>query len=207
MASNIVEAKTHWKHMYEIHLTIAPVSAALWPAFEQYAASIDAKAMAIELARGEYPLQPMLTLARGGELDDVIQFAHALMRKSAQSKYQVLRCKIEQDASVNALPGDAGSHHYFEWHGRIVVAEARRLQLAAVCQAFGGHLSNNAVRGGDSRYVTLREPDDFSMLSSQVAALSIALNEQGWKMDKQQWERVVYDSNLTLDSGWLELVQ
>jgi hypothetical protein len=30
------------------------------------------------------------------------------------------------------------------------------------------------------------------------------MSEQGWEVGKQQWERVVYDSNLALDSGWLE---
>lgn len=193
--------------MYEIHLTIAPISTALWPAFEQYAASIGAKAMVIELARGTYPLQPMLTLGRGDELDHVIQFAHALSRQLLQSNYQVTRCKIERETSANALSAYSGSHHYFEWHGRIVVSEARRMQLAAVCQEFGGHLSNNAIRGGDTRYVTLRETDKLCILSDRVSALNIALSEQGWEVSKQQWERVVYDSNLILDSGWLEPMQ
>ncbi|MES3023049.1 MAG: hypothetical protein V4857_15870 [Pseudomonadota bacterium] len=191
---------------YEIHLTIAPVPSAQWPAFERYAASIGAKPMVIELARGKHPVQPMLTLCRDGELEEVVRFAQSLAQSAAQSNHKVLRCKIEQDAIAHS-GHHSGGHHYFEWHGRVVVSASARSQLAALCEAFGGHLSNNAIRGGDIRFVTLREPARLADLAARVAAMCSVLTEQGWVISKQQWERVVYDSNLTLDSGWLEAAQ
>ncbi len=204
--SALVMATLDQVRAYEIHLTIAPLPTAHWPAFERYAASIGAKPMVIELARGQYRVQPMLTLGRTGELDDVIRFAQALAHRSAQLNYDVLRCKIEQDASACAASPDSSTCHYLEWHGRIVVAEPTRSRLAALCERFGGHLSNNAISGGDRRYVTLRETAGFASLAARVSALHIAISEHGWVISKQQWERVVYDSNLTLDLGWLESV-
>jgi len=186
--------------MYEVHLTIAAIAISAWEAFEQRAASLGGKAMVIELARGDTPLQPMLTLGKAGKLDEVVRLAQTLSHELSQFGYQVLRCKIEQDANAN----DEAAHHYFEWHGRLEVLEADRLRLAEFCQEYGGHLSQNAIRGSNKRYVTVRETDDFRQLALRVAGLRAAMSEQGWEVGKQQWERVVYDSNLALDSGWLE---
>jgi hypothetical protein len=186
--------------MYEIHLTVAAMATSAWQAFEQRVTSLGGKAMVIELARGDIPLQPMLTLGKAGKLDEVIRFAQALSHELSQSGYPVLRCKIEQDANA----GLEASHHYVEWHGRVEVLEADRSRLAGICQQHGGHLSQNAIRGSNKRYVTVRETDDFRQLASRVAGLRAAMSEQGWEVGKQQWERVVYDSNLALDSGWLE---
>lgn len=193
--------------MYELHLTTTPISHAEWPAFEHFAAAVGAKAMVIELARGAHRLQPMLTLARPDDLDGVIRFARALTQDAARSGFQILRCKIEQDAAVGACSEQAGEHHYFEWHGRVAVAEPMRAQLAALCQEYGGHLSNNALRGADTRYVTLRETSRLLNLRDRATALCLAMGGQGWEIGKQQWERVVYDSNITLDAGWLELMR
>ncbi|NHZ80278.1 hypothetical protein F2P44_13485 [Massilia sp. CCM 8695] len=190
--------------MYEIHLTTAPLTAAQWPAFDRYAASIGARPMVIALARGVHPVQPMLTLCRSGELDAVIRFAQSLAGQAAHAGFEVVRCKIEQDAPADVMPAPGGRHHYFEWHGRMAVPEAIRLRLAALSDQYGGHLSNNAIRGGDIRYVTLRETGEHAALRRRVAALAAAIGAHGWLIEKQQWERVVFDSNLTLDHGWLE---
>jgi len=186
--------------MYEIHLTVAALAVSAWQAFEQRAIALGGKAMVIELARGVTPLQPMLTLGKAGALEDVIRFAQVLSRDLSGFGYEVLRCKIEQDANAS----QEAPHHYFEWHGRVEVLEADRLQLAKVCQEYGGHLSQNAQRGSNKRYVTVRETNDYQQLAFRVDALRAAMGEQGWEVSKQQWERVVYDSNLALDSGWLE---
>lgn len=186
--------------MYEIHVTIDAIATSAWQAFEQRVASLGGKAMVIELARGDTPLQPMLTLGKTGKLDEVIRFAQTLSRELSQSGYQVLRCKIEQDANA----GPEAAHHYFEWHGRVEVLEADRLRLAEACREFGGHLSHNTIRGSNQRYVTVRETGDYRQLAVRVADLRAAMSGQGWEVGRQQWERVVYDSNLALDSGWLE---
>ncbi|NIA00635.1 hypothetical protein [Massilia sp. CCM 8734] len=190
--------------MYEIHLTTAPLAAAQWDALERFAAATGAKPMVIALARGIHPVQPMLTLRRAGQLDEVIAHAQALAGQAAQAGFEVVRCKIEQDASPDAQPVVPARHHYFEWHGRMLVPEPIRLQLAALCAPFGAHLSNNAIRGGDLRYVTLRETGGHASLRARVAELTGALDAHGWLIEKQQWESVVYDSNLALDKGWLE---
>ncbi|NHZ66650.1 hypothetical protein [Massilia genomosp. 1] len=190
--------------MYEIHLTTAPLAGAQWDALARFAAATGAKPMVIALARGSHPVQPMLTLCRAGHLDEVIAQALALAGQATQAGFEVVRCKIEQDASPDAQALAHARHHYFEWHGRMLVPEPIRPQLAALCAPFGAHLSNNAIRGGDLRYVTLRETGGHAGLRARVAGLTGALAAHGWTLEKQQWESVVYDSNLALDKGWLE---
>lgn len=190
--------------MYEIHLTTAALAEAQWPAFERFAASIGAKPMVIELARGTHPVQPMLTLCRAGAIDEVIAFAQRLAGQAAQAGMEVVRCKIEQDASPGMPAPAGGRHHYVEWHGRLAVAEHQRVELAALCAPFGAHVSNNAIRGGDIRYLTLRDPGGPAGLRERVAHLCELLGARGWTIQKQQWESVVFDSNLLLDAGWLE---
>ncbi|NHZ89562.1 hypothetical protein F2P45_11125 [Massilia sp. CCM 8733] len=190
--------------MYEIHLTTAPLAGSQWAGFARFAAAIEAKPMVIALARGRHPVQPMLSLCRAGTIDQAIAFAQALAVQAAQAGFAVVRCKIEQDASPDTRPVAGERHHYYEWHARMAVPEPIRLRLAALCAPFGGHLSNNAIRGGDIRYVTLRETGEHAGLRSRVDELRGALDAHGWTIEKQQWERVVFDSNLALDKGWLE---
>lgn len=190
--------------MYEIHLTTPALAASQWAAFGRFAAAIGATPMVIALARGMHPVQPMLTLCRTGTIDEAIAFAQTLAGQAAQAGFEVVRCKIEQDASPDATQVAGARHHYYEWHGRMVVPEPVRLQLAALCAPFGGHLSNNAIRGGDVRYVTLRDTGGHAGLRSRVTGLTAALDAHGWTIEKQQWESVVFDSNLALDTGWLE---
>ncbi|SHH67173.1 hypothetical protein [Massilia sp. CF038] len=192
--------------MHEIHLTTANIASAEWPAFEQFATDVGAKILVIELARGNYPLQPMLTLAHDGDVDAALVFAHGLAQQCSKH-YPVVRCKIEQALVVADTDASTRPPLYFEWHGRVPIAPSTRPQLSELSQRFGGHLSNNVQRGSDNCFVTLRETGAFAALAARVDALCAALSLQGWAPGKQQWERVVYDSNLSLDTGWLESVQ
>ena len=184
---------------YEIHLTTDPIEAAQWPAFRAAAEAAGMAALVVALARGTHPLQPMLTLHRHCGPDEIRPAAEAAARHPALAPYPIRRCKIEQDAAV-----DTGPFLYYEWHGRLAVVPQDEDRLTTLCQAQGGHLSRNVLRGGMMRYVTLREIESRAALERRVAALSASL---AGTLDKQCWERVVFDSNLDLDAGWLEAPQ
>jgi hypothetical protein len=193
-----VDART-----FEIHLTIAPIPEARWPEFAASADALGARSLVVVLARGSHPLQPMLTWHREGELADALHFANESAAHPALAPYRVVRCKIEQDGT-DALV-DAPTHHrYFEWHGRIEVDPSMRERVAEVCQRHGGHLSANAMWGSQARYVTLRGYAAQEELRDRVMACCAALADNGWCVGKQRWERVVHDTDLELDAGWLE---
>ena len=190
--------------VYEIHLTISPIERAAWPGLAACADAMGATPLVIELARGVARLQPMLTLRHAGSFETACQAAEAATAHPALMGHDVRRCKIEREISDPAPENAPDCVRYFEWHGRLTVQAAAQRALAGLCQTHGGHLSANAQRHSDLRYVTLREAGSGTILGARVACLSAALAEQGWAFSKQRWECVVFDSNLDLDAGWLE---
>jgi hypothetical protein len=90
---------------------------------------------------------------------------------------------------------------YFEWHGKVRYQQPEA--LLALCLKHQAHLSANALRGESAtRFVTLRESGPAAAFRSRVASLLAEL--QGpWLLLKQEAECCLYDSNRTLDAGWL----
>lgn len=184
--------------VYEIHLTTSPIATQALATFGEQAKQLGTKPLLIELSRGLHPLQPMLTFEHAGELGSAMARAQDVAAGAEAMGHTVCRCKIECRADADV----AGP--YLEWHGRIAVAPDAWPALAALCREHGAHLSNNALKHSASRYVTLRGHAGLAALQDHVAALCHKLETQDWRFDKQQWERVVFDSNLPLDAGWLE---
>lgn len=192
---------------YEIHLTISATKSSAWSSLAAAGAALGAKCLVVELARGATPLQPMLTLAHHGSLTEARQAAETAAASPALAGQEVRRCKIEREISDRVPEQEsAWNAHYYEWHGRLTVPPSARAELARLCQASGGHLSTNAQgQYGDRRFVTLREAGTEALLRDRVAVLSAALADRCWKFDKQRWEAVMFDSNLELDAGWLDV--
>ena len=75
--------------------------------------------------------------------------------------------------------------------------------LLALCERHGAHLSANALRGAAAtRFVTLREVGAAAEFERRVADLAASLQAR-WPLLKQEAECCLYDSNTTLDAGWL----
>ena len=187
---------------FEVHLTTGPIATQDLPAFEELARQLDTRALLIQLPEGQYPLQPMLSFEHEGELGVALAHAGEVAAKAERMGYPICRCKIECQAEADASVHAAG--HYLEWHGRIAVAGTELAALAARCRQHGAHLSNNALKGNAARYVTMREPSSLPRLRERVTMLCSELETRAWRFDKQQWECVMFDSNLPLDAGWLE---
>jgi hypothetical protein len=165
--------------------------------------------LVIELARGDFPLQPMLTIQHDGTRLGALRRASIIAHRCKEHGYIIVRCKIEKPLSLQGASDTTfdAKHQYFEWHGRVTVEDAHRDNLIALVLPYGGHLSRNALRGSDKRYITLREPHNIADLQTRVARLQEVLCANDWEIDKQQWEQVVHDIGQPLDSGWLEEIK
>jgi hypothetical protein len=189
----------------ELHLTTAPLNPAVLPRFEALCQQVGGKALLIELARGEYCQQPMLSLVTTTTAAAGLAQALTLARDFGTAGYAVRRIKLEVPAWGAALvrqPASDTSRPYYEWHGR--VGATRETELRAWCELHGAHLSINALRQRPGvRFVTLREFGSAACFTERVASLRNGLAGHGWELAKQQAEFCFFDSKEALDAGWL----
>lgn len=190
---------------FELHLTTAPLPPEQLDAFVAACGLLGAKPLLIELARGAAPQQPMLSkVQRLPDLAAALTLAAADARQLHAAGFAVQRVKIEVPAEAAALatPGAGAAYQpYFEWHGKVPFKQA--VELLAVCQRHGAHLSTNALKNDPhTRFVTLREYGPAADFAARVAALTQALQPR-WPVLKAQAECCLYDSNAALDRGWL----
>lgn len=190
---------------FEIHLTTHALTPTELADFVAACGQLQAKPLLIELARGACPTQPML-----GKVVHQPDLAAALAVAAADSTYlrqrglPTARIKVETDARHPQLATPAagpGFAPYFEWHGK--VSYLHQAELRVLCEQHGAHLSANALRGESAtRFVTLREFGPAAEFERRVAALVASLQPR-WPLRKQESECCLYDSNQTLDAGWL----
>jgi len=186
---------------FEIHLTVADLPAEAIDAFVQCCTLASAKPMLITLSRGEHIRQPMLTkVLYATSLAEILTDTDILCQSLSGRGYPVNRVKIEIPAHHAATWQEPAL--YFEWHGKISYVEPAA--LLALCEHQEVHLSVNALRDDTgTRFITLREYGDETIFRERVAGLTAALLAGGWELTKQQAEYCVYDTNVTLDNGWL----
>ncbi|MBD2769468.1 hypothetical protein IC235_16385 [Hymenobacter sp. BT664] len=190
---------------FEIHLTTRELSADQLASFVQACDYLAAKPLLIELAQGSSTTQPMLSkVVHQSNLDAALAAAAAAADYLERQHLSAVRVKIETPASYAHLAtpgGGAAFRPYFEWHGKVPYQQVE--VLLALCAEHRAHLSVNALKhNGTTRFVTLREFGDAAIFQARVAALTAALHPQ-WPLLKQESECCVYDSNTTLDAGWL----
>ena len=189
----------------ELHLTTGPLAPAALPGFEALCQQVGGKALLIELARGEHCQQPMLSLVTTATAAAGLAQAWQLARQFGAAGYAVRRIKLEVPAWGATLvrqPASTTGRPYYEWHGR--VGATREIELRVWCELHGAHLSINALRQRpDVRFVTLREFGSAACFARRVAGVRNGLASHGWELAKQQAEFCFFDSQVSLDAGWL----
>lgn len=154
----------------------------------------------VVLARGEHPVQEMLT-ARVDAPD--LPALRARARAMLRALPAPLRVKLEV-----ALPDDprlraALNAHYTEFHVKVAVTTERLGALGDLARAHGAHLSRtDADDATPARYLTLRDAPDAP--PSRLDALRDALAAAGFAVRRARAEAVLDDTNLALDDGWME---
>jgi hypothetical protein len=159
----------------------------------------------LNLPRGN-TRQPMFSkIIHVSHLEEAIAKAFGYSSRLNEQGFRITRIKMEVPSAYaercQAYPGTAGDN-YFEWHGKIVLD--RMEQLLEVCAAHHAHLSRNSLKDEPTiRFITLREYGAKALFQQRVDTLAMALQQGDWPILKQQSEYCLYDTNTSLDKGWL----
>jgi hypothetical protein len=191
---------------FEIHITTVPLAEAQLEPFVALCRQHGGKPLLIELARGEHAQQPMFSkVVYAAGLPEALAATASYGYHLQREGFPATRLKLEVPAHCAALLAgkvDRPTTPYFEWHGKIVIERAEA--LAALCRRHGVHLSRNALKGeGGTRFVTLREFGPQRAFGERVDVLVRALGAGGWPVANAQAEYCVFDTNTSLDKGWL----
>ncbi len=183
---------------------------------ERWAASVELKLTVIVLGRGRVPVQPMITLRGSGTLGAQYTAAGAVVGRLKTAGFEVARVKIEASPWTRGVPGDdedalcLGAGCYFEHHVKLLLdAGCDVAALTRLVVPHGAHVSWNARRvldaGRHERFVTQRcHGVGLAAAGKRLEELCTMLYERGYEIVSVEREFVVFDSDASLDAGWIE---
>jgi hypothetical protein len=197
----------------EIHVTVSP-----WAPLDRldtFADERGIKVSPIELDHGSTPVQPMLTLALRGSLDDALARTEQLRGELKGAGLQPVRVKIEAapwNADIPVADEDAQPGLHFEHHVKLRLPAGdvgRLVEASQAARRHGARTSRNARRrrgdGSMERFVTQRcFGVGRTTARARLDALLADLDGQGFEVLEVEEEYVVHDDNLRLDAGWMD---
>ncbi|MEM9072259.1 MAG: hypothetical protein AAGE52_27375 [Myxococcota bacterium] len=192
--------------VFEAHLTTEYTSDA--SSFAAFCAARDWKFVSIELPRGVMQQQPMTATYHQGVFAKVLGEVRAMGAELASAGFPVVRTKVEAVSAAH-MPADPSAMGYFEYHLKLRLPNAdATLAAMELAVAHGAHLSRNARRtltdGSHERFVTLRvHHAGRREADARFRALEADLRALGVPLSHRLREFVVYDSNASVDDGWL----
>lgn len=200
---------------FEAHVTVRAPGPSEVAALERYAAARGVKFAHIVLDRGRTPSQPMLTLRASGALPGVRAAVEGAVREVRDAGFEVVRAKVEAAPWAEGVPESdeaavaLGARYYFEHHIKLLLPPgADAAPLAELASGHCAHLSRNARRvradGRAERFVTQRcRMVGRRTAGARLDALTAAIGAAGYEMASAEREFVVYDSDASLDAGWI----
>ncbi len=200
---------------FETHVTVDAVGLRQLEALRTWADQNEVKCLLIELSRGRSILQPMLTWRDTGTLTTQLSKARDVRSRLANAGFHVTRLKLECDPNNEDVPANdaealrEATTRYFEHHVKLrLTNEAELSRLTQIAERHQAHLSRNAVHqreeGLTERFVTQRcRGVGKETADDQLARLKASLVDAGYRIVDVEAEFVVYDSNESLDAGWL----
>jgi len=201
---------------FETHLTVRLADGQTVESLRAAPAARGLKCTHIVLARGRSASQPMLTRDGRGTLAGQLAEAAALRRALEADGFVVSRVKVEAAPWNQGVPqsdADGAAHpadRYFEHHVKLLLDDRADLHaLARLAARHGAHLSHNALRRRDDgrleRFVTQRcHGVGRHTARARLEALLAELHSECYEVIDVEEEFVVYDSDLSLDAGWIE---
>jgi len=190
---------------FEIHITTNDLSTERQKEFTNFCNSIKAKPILIELLKGEFIKQPMLSkIIESNSIVNVLSISNEIAKKMGNQNFIAKRLKIEVPSEMSELFKDYNLDFkkYFEWHCKINYKQKDK--LLNLCKKHKTHLSLNSLRNEpDIRFITLREFGYKSKFEERITNLINDLKLGKWTLLKQQSEYCIYDNNIFLDDGWL----
>lgn len=173
------------------------------------------KFLHILLDRGVNRSQPMLTRRGRGNFADELKIANSLCQELTAENFPVVRIKIEADPRNQGVPQsdvEALAHpidRYFEHHVKLLLESSTDiLPLQEIARQHSAHISRNALQirldGCQERFVTQRCMGVGRIeAKKQLQLLLDTIESCGYRSIDVEAEFVVYDSNLSLDFGWI----
>lgn len=201
---------------FETHVTVRCAESELPGLGEWAAIRPGVKLTHIMLGRGRVPSQPMLTVTGSGTLAGQRIAARELAAQLNAGGFVPMRVKIEASPWATGVPQDdsqaaaLGPGFYFEHHIKLLLTPGVDWQaLAQIAIPHGAHVSWNARRvhesGHQERFVTQRcHGVGLPEAGLALTRLCNALSEGGYELISTEREFVVYDSDASVDDGWIE---
>ena len=201
---------------FETHVTVHCTASELADLGEWAAVRPGVKLTHIVLGRGRVRSQPMLTITGTGTLATQQAAAQDLTQQLTRSGFAPTRVKIEASPWATGVPQDApqaaklGPDFYFEHHIKLLLnPDVDWQSLAHIAIPHGAHVSWNARRvlqtGHQERFVTQRcHHIGLPEAADALTSLCTTLREHGHEPKSIEREFVVYDSDASVDEGWIE---
>jgi len=184
---------------------------------QSFAAESGMKITHILLDRGQQPSQLMLTRHSGGTLGEALTEADRLAAQLAARGLQVGRVKIEIEATNPAAPTNEReakanpAEWYFEYHVKVLILSLSDLErLSQVARRSAAQLSRNASLlrpdAREERFLTQRFYSvGRDKASEAFTALTVSLQQNRFVILDCEAEYVVFDCNVAMDAGWLDV--
>lgn len=207
--------KPSYTGTFEAHVTIKADNLAVREKFNQLCQNLSLKCVVIQLPKGLIPSQPMTASYHHGALKDVLQEINAIAKIISKRDFEITRIKIEamvsnQDVPISDMEAQKlPKSNYFEFHVKVILSADENLEiLRKYCLQHDAHLSANAykqlVDAKQQRFITMRVYGlGYKSAQKRFDNLLELLKAKGFKLSQQQREYTVYDSNLSLDAGWI----
>jgi hypothetical protein len=199
----------------ETHITVALTQPADLKDLGQWAHARGLKTLHIILERGATVSQPMLTRRGSGDLESEQRIAGEITKELLSGGYRILRVKIEASPENDDVPqtkfaaATQPDDRYFEHHIKFVhAADADLTLLRGIAELHSAHLSQNALRqrndGFCERFITQRcMKMGRAEAARRLQELLHAIEPFKYTIIDVEEEFVVYDSNLSIDAGWI----
>ncbi len=191
---------------FEIHITTKDLQADQIHQFESFCHSIAAKPILIELSKGKYYRQPMISKVL--QCKDPTQLATAvseIKNDFLSHGYPILRTKIEvpmwQQKGMTGYFQDL-SKTYFEWHGKVKLS--KEALIYQICEKHSARLSRNVLKNDSTtKFITIRDYSTEANTQRRIERLKQNLLEHQIRIVKEEFEFCIFDSNESLDKDWI----
>ncbi len=201
---------------FETHITVFLKDLDRVEALQKWGINHGLKLLHIVLDRGINVSQLMLTRHGQGSLKNELKVAFDSTQSLNAEGFTVTRIKIEAALSNQGVPqsnAEALNHscdRYFEHHIKLLLEpSADILPLIHVAEGHSAHLSRNLFQTRSDQYherfVTQRCISVGCVeAQQQLQSLLKAIANLAYFAIDVEAEFVVYDSNLDLDTGWIQ---
>lgn len=190
----------------ELHITINKLTNNEIESFEKFCHTINAKPILILLSTGANAQQPMIskiiTCSNKHELKKEME---SIKEQFKSNSYEVTRIKLEVapwDAKEAKILFEGDTNNYYEWHGKIRIDNEK--YAATLITNLGGHISRNVLkRDPNSKFITIRDYGTEEDINCKIDLLKNGLNQNNVEIIKEELEYCIFDSNVSLDNGWI----